>query len=147
MGKSYTADLRVRCSDPRVDHQFFSKSRFPGCFFSSYKNLCRHSSLVPRPRIKHLCEDRGVASYPLLRPFDLGKEKGVRQRAFLHCGNCDSLAVAADAHFDPHLAGCHLAARERAEDCSFRLQLWFVIKILQNKVQFDPRSLKKLICS
>ena len=28
-----------------------------------------------------------------------------------------------------------------------RLQLWFVINILQNKVQFDPGSLKKLICS
>ena len=32
-------------------------------------------------------------------------KKGVR-----HCRNCDSLPVVVVAHFDPHLAGCHLAA-------------------------------------
>ena len=36
---------------------------------------------------------------------------------FLHCRNCDSLAVVAVAHFDPHLAGCHLAATGRVDDC------------------------------
>ena len=28
---------------------------------------------------------------------------------FLHCQNCDSLTVVDVAHFDPHLAGHHLA--------------------------------------
>ena len=66
---------------------------------------------------------------------------------FLHCRNCDSLTVVAVAHFDPHLAAHHLAAIGRAADCFCHLELWFVINILQNKVQFDSRSLKKLICS
>ena len=59
--------------------------------------------------------------------------------------NCDQPAV---AHFDPPLAGSHLAAKGRADDCFCHLQFWLtVINIQQNKVQFDPRSLKKLICS
>ena len=68
---------------------------------------------------------------------------------FLHCQNCDSLSVVvvAVAHFDPHLADRHLVAIGRADDCLCCLQLSFVINILQNEVQFDPRSLKKLICS
>ena len=41
----------------------------------------------------------------------------------------------------------HLAAIGRADDCFCLLQLWLVINIIQNKVQFDPRSLKKFICS
>ena len=40
-----------------------------------------------------------------------------------------------------------LAAIGRADNCFYRLQLWFVINILQNKIQCDPRSLKKRICS
>ena len=36
---------------------------------------------------------------------------------FLHCRNCDSLAVVAVAHFDPHLASRHLSAPGRADDC------------------------------
>ena len=33
---------------------------------------------------------------------------------FLHCRNCESLAIVVVAgHFDPHLAGRHLAAIER----------------------------------
>ena len=35
---------------------------------------------------------------------------------FLHCRNCDSLAVVAVAHFDPHLAGHYLPAIRRADD-------------------------------
>ena len=66
---------------------------------------------------------------------------------FLHCWNRDSLAVVAVAHFDLHLAGRHLADIGSTDDCFCRLRLWLVINILQNKVQFDPRSLKKLICS
>ena len=58
-----------------------------------------------------------------------------------------SLAVIAVAHFDPDLAGRLLAAIERADDCFCRLQLWFVLNILQNRVKFDPRSLIKLIAS
>ena len=66
---------------------------------------------------------------------------------FLHCRNRDSLAVVAVAHFDPHLAGRHFVAIRRPDDFSCRLQLWFVMNLLENRVQFDPRSLKKLICS
>ena len=36
---------------------------------------------------------------------------------FLHCQNCDSLAVVAVAHFGPYLTGHHLAATGRADDC------------------------------
>ena len=32
---------------------------------------------------------------------------------FLHCQNCDSLTVVAVAHFDPYLAGRHLAPPSR----------------------------------
>ena len=63
---------------------------------------------------------------------------------FLYCRNCDSLAVVAVAHFDPYLAGRHLGAIGSADDCFRHLHLWVVINILQNKVQFDPRSRKKL---
>ena len=66
---------------------------------------------------------------------------------FLHCQNCLSLIVVAVAHVDLYLAGCHLAVIERADNCFSHLQLLVVINILQNRVQFDPRSLKKLICS
>ena len=65
----------------------------------------------------------------------------------LHCRNCDSLTVVAVAHFDPLLAGRHLAAIGRADDRFCRLQFWFVLNIFQNKLYLDPRSLKKLICS
>ena len=34
---------------------------------------------------------------------------------FLHCRNCDSLAVVVVAHFDPHLPGRHLAATGSGE--------------------------------
>ena len=59
-----------------------------------------------------------------------------------------ALSEIAVAHFDPRLAGSHLAAIGRADDCFCRLQ--FLVnchKHSTNKVQFDPRSLKKLICS
>ena len=36
---------------------------------------------------------------------------------FLHCWNCDSLAVVAVAHFYPDLAGRHLAAIGAVNDC------------------------------
>ena len=36
---------------------------------------------------------------------------------FLHCRNCDSLAIVAVAHFNPHLNGRHLAAIGRADEC------------------------------
>ena len=77
-----------------------------------------------------------------------GRKKGVRQRAISKSGwNCDSLTVVAVPHFDSHLTGHHLAAIGRADDYFSRFQLLFVINILQNRVQFDPRTLKKLICS
>ena len=69
----------------------------------------------------------------------------VRKVVYLHCRNCDSLTVVAVAHFD--LAGCHTSSIVRADDYFCGLQLWFVLLIVQNKVHFDPRSLKKLICS
>ena len=58
---------------------------------------------------------------------------------FVYCCCCCS--------FWPHLAGRHLAAIGRADDCFSRFQLLLVTNILQNRVQFNPRSLKKLICS
>ena len=61
---------------------------------------------------------------------------------YLHYRKCDLPAV---AHFDPHLAGSHLGAIGRADDCFCRLQFWFVVNIQQNKVQFDLRSFKMLI--
>ena len=36
---------------------------------------------------------------------------------FLHCQNCDFLAVVVVANFDPHLAGRHLATVGTADDC------------------------------
>ena len=45
------------------------------------------------------------------------REGGEATKLFLHCRNCDSLAVVVVAHFDPHLAGCHLAATGRTDDC------------------------------
>ena len=74
-----------------------------------------------------------------------GERRGEASALSLHCRNCDLPAV---AHFDPCLAGSHLAAIRRADNCFCRLQFWLiVINIQQNKVQFDPRSLKKFICS
>ena len=64
------------------------------------------------------------------------REGGEATSYFCIVRKCDSLAVFAVAYFDPHLAGCHLAAMGRAGDCVCRLQLWLVINILQNKVQF-----------
>ena len=55
----------------------------------------------------------------------------------LHCGNWP-LAVVVVAHLYPHLASRHLAAIWRDDDCFCRLQLWFVMNILQNKFLFDP---------
>ena len=52
------------------------------------------------------------------------ERKGRGNARFLHCRNCDSLAVVAVAHFDPHLASRHLAATGRADDCFCHLQLW-----------------------
>ena len=84
-------------------------------------------------------EEHGERRTPLFRV-----REGSDETLFLHCRNCDSLAVVAVAHFDPR----HLAARGRADDRFCRLQLWFAgINILQNKLQFDPRNLKRLICS
>ena len=76
-----------------------------------------------------------------------GEKRGRGNALFLHCRNCDSLTVVAVAHFDLHLAGRHLASIGRAEDCFSRLQVLFVKNMLHNRVQFDPRSLKNLICS
>ena len=39
-----------------------------------------------------------------------GEGGGGVNALFLHCRNCDSLAVVVVAHFDPHLADHHLAA-------------------------------------
>ena len=39
---------------------------------------------------------------------------------FLHCRDCDLLAVVVVTHFDPHLAGLHLAATGRVDDCFSR---------------------------
>ena len=64
------------------------------------------------------------------------REGGEATSYFCIVRKCDSLAVFAVAYFDPRLAGCHLAAMGRAGDCVCRLQLWLVINILQNKVQF-----------
>ena len=47
--------------------------------------------------------------------------KGWGNALFLHCRNCDSLAVVVVAHFDPHLAGRHLAVLRKADDCFCRL--------------------------
>ena len=46
---------------------------------------------------------------------------GLRGEATRYCQNCDSLAVVVVAHFDPGLAGCHLAAIGRAEEYFCRL--------------------------
>ena len=46
------------------------------------------------------------------------RERGEASRCFCIVGNCDSLAVVAVAHFDPHPTGRHLAAVGRADDCS-----------------------------
>ena len=48
-----------------------------------------------------------------------GRRRG--NALFLHCRNCDSLAVVAVAHIDFHLAGRHLAAISRADDYFCRL--------------------------
>ena len=45
-------DVKVAASSPLSNHQFFSKSNFPHCFSVLTKNLCQHSSVVPRPHIK-----------------------------------------------------------------------------------------------
>ena len=55
--------------------------------------------------------------------FDQGEKRGSGNRPFLHCQNCDSLAVVVVAHFHPHLTGRHLAAIGRPDDCFCRLQL------------------------
>ena len=47
---------------------------------------------------------------------------------FLHCRNCDLLTVVVVvAHFDPYMAGRHLATIERADNNFCHLLLWFVI--------------------
>ena len=46
-----------------------------------------------------------------------GKRRGRGNAPLLHFGNFDSLVGVAVAHFDPHLAGRHLAAIGRADDC------------------------------
>ena len=56
---------------------------------------------------------------------------------FLHCQNCDLLAVVVAAHFHPHLAGRHLAVIRKADDC-----LSFVALVChkispKNKFQFN----------
>ena len=76
-----------------------------------------------------------------------GERRGRGNALFLHCQDCDSLAVVVVAHFNSHLAGRHLTVIGRTNDWFCHLKLWFVVSILQNKSQFDPRSLKKLICS
>ena len=43
-----------------------------------------------------------------------------------------------------HLAACH-PWTEKANDNFYCLQLQFVINILQNQFQLDPRSLKRII--
>ena len=50
-----------------------------------------------------------------------GERKREATRYLRIVGNCDSLAVVAVAHFDPRLAGRHLAAIGRADDCFCRL--------------------------
>ena len=49
--------------------------------------------------------------------FESGRERGLGNVPFLHCLNCDSLAVVAVVHFDPHLAGRRLVAIGRVEGC------------------------------
>ena len=74
-------------------------------------------------------------------------EKGVRQRTisalselwFADCCCCCSFWSSSGWPPSRH--------HGRADDCFSRLQLLFVINILQNRVRFDPRSLKKLNCS
>ena len=90
-----------------------------------------------------------VESFSFSNPTE---ELGLINSQFLYtqqgdCRNCDSLTVVVVAHFDHHLAGRHLVATGRADDCFSRFQLLFVINIFQNRVQFDPRRLRKLICS
>ena len=46
------------------------------------------------------------------------REKG--EALFLCCQDCDSLVVVVVAYFDLHLAGRHLAAIGRADDCFSR---------------------------
>ena len=57
-----------------------------------------------------------------LLDYDKGRvrEGSEATRYFGVCRNCGSLAVVVVAHFDPHLAGHHLDAKERADDCSCR---------------------------
>ena len=47
-----------------------------------------------------------------MNPYSLlhGERDGGVNALFLHCRNCDSLAVVVVAHSDPHLADHHLAA-------------------------------------
>ena len=80
-------------------------------------------------------------------PVGTFKSQNERREWASICQNCDSLAVVAVAPFDPHLAGQHLAAIGRDDNCFYPLQPRFLINILQNKNQFDHGSLKKLICS
>ena len=63
---------------------------------------------------------------------------------FLRCRNCDSLTVVAVAHFNTHLAGRHLAAIGRVDNCFSRLQLLFVINISKTEFSLIPEASKSL---
>ena len=77
--------------------------------------------------------------------FETRSEKGVMEHAqFLHCRNCVSLAVVVVAYFDLSSGCCH-PWTEKASYNFYSLQLQFVINILQNQFQLDPRSLKRII--
>ena len=104
----------------------------------------------PSPnRVKY--KDAEVAYYLQMHLSRLawkpGWEKGVKQCAISALSHLWSAGCCCCGSFDPHLAGRHLAAIGKADNCLCRLQLRFILNLLQNKVQFDPRSLKRPICS
>ena len=80
----------------------------------------------------------------------LGWEKGVRQRAILCCRNCDSLTVDCFCCCLSWSSSGQLPSRCRRE--SWWLIFSFSASVCHKHypkqgVQFDPRRLKKLICS
>ena len=57
---------------------------------------------------------------------------------------CDSLTGVAVAHFDPYVAGRHLAAIGRVDNCFSRLQILFVINISKTEFSLIPEASRTL---
>ena len=71
------------------------------------------------------------------------EKRGEASALSLHCRNCD---LPANAHFYPRLAGSHLAAIIRADDCFCRLQFWLIfINIQQLILHLDNLHVFKIL--